>query len=676
MDDKMSPLHNSNPLQLASRNCPGTIVSGECTMVTALLLLALFSAVAGAGDFIKGPWVQNVKTDSIVVMWEADQQEPLAPTVSYGITEEYEMGSVTALYSSVNGYPVYSATISSLSVNTIYHYRATSGSTQSADATFKTAPTKSASGFHFYVAGDNRSDASLGWSTATWHAITELIRADMNEYPAHNQTFFLNPGDLCYHGDTYSYWAEMWPPAQQLLATIPIYVSMGNHDDWKNPASEAFIDGYFDFPYLESGSTNEKWFSFDYGNVHIATMALWDTGGFTSGLQYTWIQSDLAAAHADLDIDWSFVLMHETPWSLGLHGATEAPAPALQSIIHPIFLTNDLTCAFGGHNHLYCRYAPVAGVTYITTGGAGGPLYTGSYTPWAGATLEALAQVYHFCIVDVEVDAVSVRALDMNGSRLDYVTFGGTPSNRPPFADAGANVTATATAQVTLDGSASVDPEGAGLTYEWTQISGPAVTLTGANTAQPYFTPAIEGEYLFQLRVNDGTYWSAPDFCVATVSGGGPTATPTVTPTETPTITPTHVPTETPTAPPVHTPTPTPVPTAENVLNSTSFKAGEQLVATFKVNQPIERLFTSYAVLVMPIGKMLNARTLNTPLKPVARKVKSLPAGFTYQILSKAVPLGAPKGEYELAVVFFDATKPYRSRTDAFLDVSAKFTIQ
>jgi hypothetical protein len=119
------------------------------------------------------------------------------------------------------------------------------------------------------------------------------------------------------------------------------------------------------------------------------------------------------------------------------------------------------------------------------------------------------------------------------------------------------------------------------------------------------------------------------------------------------------------------------VPTAENVLNGTAFKAGEQLVATFKVNQPIETMCDVYAVLVMPPkGNMLNARTLDRPVRPLARKVKSLPAGFSYQILSKKIPPNAPKGEYELAVVFFDATKPYHGRADAFLDVSAKFTIQ
>ncbi|MEJ2746113.1 MAG: PQQ-binding-like beta-propeller repeat protein [bacterium] len=110
-------------------------------------------------------------------------------------------------------------------------------------------------------------------------------------------------------------------------------------------------------------------------------------------------------------------------------------------------------------------------------------------------------------------------------------------------------------------------------------------------------------------------------------------------------------------------------------LNDASFRTGEQFVAIFKLNQPIERQFTAYAVLIMPGGKMLNARTLDVPLKPVASNVNGLPAGFTYPLLSVKVPPGAPKGEYELVAVFFDPSEPITGRPDAFLDVSARFTV-
>jgi K319-like protein len=41
---------------------------------------------------------------------------------------------------------------------------------------------------------------------------------------------------------------------------------------------------------------------------------------------------------------------------------------------------------------------------------------------------------------------------------------------------------------ISLDGGASFDPDGDALAYSWTQVSGPAVTLTEAGTATPNFT--------------------------------------------------------------------------------------------------------------------------------------------------------------------------------------------
>lgn len=56
---------------------------------------------------------------------------------------------------------------------------------------------------------------------------------------------------------------------------------------------------------------------------------------------------------------------------------------------------------------------------------------------------------------------------------------------------------------IQLDASDSYDPDGDPITFQWSQVAGPAVTLSGANTARPSFS-ANEGQmYGFRVLVAD-----------------------------------------------------------------------------------------------------------------------------------------------------------------------------
>jgi hypothetical protein len=96
--------------------------------------------------------------------------------------------------------------------------------------------------------------------------------------------------------------------------------------------------------------------------------------------------------------------------------------------------------------------------------------------------------------------------------------------NHAPQVDAGPTQTVDEGVLVTMAGTAS-DFEGGALTITWTRISGPAVTLTGANTLAPTFTaPKVSttSPLTLQMAVNDGTTVVA-DTVVVTVQnvGGG-----------------------------------------------------------------------------------------------------------------------------------------------------------
>jgi PKD repeat protein len=94
--------------------------------------------------------------------------------------------------------------------------------------------------------------------------------------------------------------------------------------------------------------------------------------------------------------------------------------------------------------------------------------------------------------------------------------------NQPPVANAGPDQTVTQRATVTLNGAASSDPDGAIAQFAWRQISGTAVTLSGANIASPRFTaPAVKTttpvQLVFELTVTDNDGATATDQVVITV---------------------------------------------------------------------------------------------------------------------------------------------------------------
>jgi len=90
-----------------------------------------------------------------------------------------------------------------------------------------------------------------------------------------------------------------------------------------------------------------------------------------------------------------------------------------------------------------------------------------------------------------------------------------------PVAKAGPDQEADEGETVTLDGSNSTDPDDGIVSYLWEQISGPVVTLSGADTEQASFTAPDLGSggtsLSFRLTVTDKGGFQSTDTCIVNV---------------------------------------------------------------------------------------------------------------------------------------------------------------
>ncbi|MDA2924537.1 PKD domain-containing protein, partial [Acidobacteria bacterium AH-259-L09] len=138
-----------------------------------------------------------------------------------------------------------------------------------------------------------------------------------------------------------------------------------------------------------------------------------------------------------------------------------------------------------------------------------------SVTELTGVSSSSLPQV------DIQIlDAAEVceGALELFTDAPEPISssepFDVVPSLETPVADAGEDIHAIVSEEISLDGSASFDPQGDRLTFSWTLVSSPdgsTATLIDPLQPNPRLIPDLPGDYTLELVVNDGVEDSLSD---------------------------------------------------------------------------------------------------------------------------------------------------------------------
>ena len=332
---------------------------------------------------IRGPYLQSVTPDSIIVVWETGRDSP--GKVAYGETAEYDFSVADPAVGTRHA-----ITLTGLAPYTLYHYRiASDGAPLSADVTFRTAAGPDQATFTFVVFGDTR----------TQH---EIHQAVVDRIAAQQPDFVLHTGDLVADGESFPEWENFFGIERELMARVPLFPTLGNH--------ELNSPYYFDLFYLPG---NERWYAFDYGNARFISLQVDGIADFGPGSeQYAWLEETLAANMQP----WLFVYFHIPPYS-SVQDILENEA---RQTLTPLFERYGVDIVFNGHKHNYERNE-VNGITYIVTGGGGAPLYP---LEEQEPTQAAFALAHHFVLLEINGHHLEATAISVNGVELDVFERG------------------------------------------------------------------------------------------------------------------------------------------------------------------------------------------------------------------------------------------------------------
>ena len=251
----------------------------------------------------------------------------------------------------------------------------------------------------FAVIGD-----SGRWSTEQ----SELARQLAAQRQRFSFDFVLMLGDNNYgDGSPQSFKVRFEDPYKPLLdAGVEFYATLGNHDEdigeqWKYPLFHMDGHRYLTFekktgPLPPIAGTSVRFFAVNTNKLDAEQMA--------------WLETELKKSQAD----WKIAFFHHPLYSAGRYGLTSI---LRRRELEPIFVRNGVDVVFAGHEHLYERLTPQAGIVHFISGAAGS-VRVGDLKP-SNILASGYDKDLSFMLVEIAGNALHFQAINRRGETVD-----------------------------------------------------------------------------------------------------------------------------------------------------------------------------------------------------------------------------------------------------------------
>ena len=373
------------------------------------------------------PTLQIVETDSVGIVWETHNSA--TATIKISLNSNMSGSMPISVGSSSKNHKI---RVNNLDENTTYYFNVAADGQTSSTGSFVTALAKgSVEPFRFALYGDTRKSP---WyeDAVSWYGDNEDHLAVLDSIMEYSPDFSIHVGDFVYDGTDMDGIYNFFDVERNFLSKIPMYPTYGNHEfSGGSGAGNTKIDSYI----MPSPNASFGYYSEDYGNLHILVVntgvGVWASDDFSvieaGSAQRAFIETDLAAASSDADIDHIVVSMHAPLYSVAGFGDNQK----LINSLEPLFKQYGVKAVFMGHEHDYQRQEK-DGIQYILSGGGGSSIMDMAWHGDEGdsaANLKKYDDVLNYVIFDVAGDTISCEARKVEGhgdstsSRIDTFTL-------------------------------------------------------------------------------------------------------------------------------------------------------------------------------------------------------------------------------------------------------------